>query len=1059
MLRGIVSGTNDWNETPDYGLYYLPMSDTESFIPIVTGGPLFNGVISGYGQDGIYYIHTLSRGRGGVTIVDLANGQVTNTLPSFGYTPYEVAYDNAYEKVYGLMVSDTDLSFGDVGDNSYSIGYIDYSPSGINGSSSFPLSGKYNAYTSRDGSGYLMKLVENNGEVTGVELCEVDLNSGSVYENFEIDEKPQGMGSMAVHPSTRELYWIANKGNGEPTTLWKMDPRRGRPTLVHTYKGCQQILSIEFVVPQNMSAPAEVSNLAANFENGSLTGVLSFTTPATNQDGSKGESLVYAVTDAATGVSLASANCAYGEDVEVPLTVSESGFYEFSVTVADGENVSKAVKLRLYIGNDQPIVPMLKPAIVAEDGTVTLEWLAAEAGINGGYVNPAEITYKVVRYPDMTVVAEAISNLSATDVLPDTERFTAYYYGVSAKFADKESGQRYSEKIVRGYLLPPYENTFRTQDDLTGFVTYNGNGSFYNWQLNSWSGGLEVNGDSSVEMDQWLLTPEMKLERGQNYLLEISAHTNGARIENYELCMGDAQSAEAMTKVLGSAEVMTYMASEPDVNRFWISPEEDGSCYLAIHANSPAGSGRLCIDKFSLSSGIPDSAPGDCGNLSVSRDIKGDYVATIEFTAPDKTFVGDDLESISYLTVCRDGQLIEKFTDVKPGQHLTCVDRTLTTFGEYVYEIQAANEHGAGRTTESEPTFIGMLKPAITSWVEVEELSDGEIRLWWAPITKDINGVDIDPDRVRYHISSRYGNKAYYATDYEGTEITFKAIEDDEPQVFMTFDVIGITDSGWGGGVYSAMLPVGKPIVNFTESFPGGEFSTKPHESMKTIFMSGDLAHWETCPEKLSGVISQDGDGGCAWMVVNEAGATAGFATLKLQLADEKPAMTFWVQGIDDGVMPNENVIAVDVLDLETDSDLLESDRWVEVYSAVVGEIAANEQWVKCCVDLNKYAGKKAQIRLRGIGNSYMYLPVDNISVGSDLLTSVDVVGSSDVAVRVVGQSIEISGETGLDLVVCSVDGRVIYAGNTTGDVVRVAVAPGIFVVKVGDKSYKVAVK
>ncbi|WP_301385124.1 DUF6383 domain-containing protein, partial [uncultured Duncaniella sp.] len=62
-------------------------------------------------------------------------------------------------------------------------------------------------------------------------------------------------------------------------------------------------------------------------------------------------------------------------------------------------------------------------------------------------------------------------------------------------------------------------------------------------------------------------------------------------------------------------------------------------------------------------------------------------------------------------------------------------------------------------------------------------------------------------------------------------------------------------------------------------------------------------------------------------------------------------------------------------------------------------------------------------------------------------------------AVRVVGQSIEISGETGLDLVVCSVDGRVIYAGNTTGDVVRVAVAPGIFVVKVGDKSYKVAVK
>lgn len=1055
LLRGIVSSAST-PEIPCEGIYYLPTTDGEAFEPIYTESYIFSDALSGYEYDGQYYLHTNSRGYSSIYAINLTAGEYQPLRTRGGYSPMDISEDTQDNTVYGLLVMDGDVPYLD--DRVFKLGTISYSESNVSTNISAYLSGKYNALAAAGGTIYAIKTIESGGVATGAQLCTIDKSSGTDTKLYDLNVAPSAQGSATIHPGTGEIYWMVNDDSGQSAKLYKIDPATGNIQLVHTYYDCYEILAIEFVKPAARDIPGAVTDLSATFTNGSTEGTVSFKAPAARLDGTVGETLTYTISDTDSGIELKSGSCSYGESVEATITVPEERMYTISVAVAEGEKAGEAKTTRLYIGKDTPISPVIIKTQYNDDKTVEIEWRKADVGINGGYLEPEEVTYTLVRYPDAQTVLNDKDKTSATDVLPNNENFTIYYYGLTAEYAGKKSTERISDKHFSGTIVPPYEHSFKTADDILGYTTFTGNNSFYHWEFDSWSGSMSVGGDNNVEMDQWLFTPAVKFEAHKNYLVEIHGHTNGSREEKYEIHFGTEPTKEGMTNLAGSATLTSYSASSPDVASFWITPESDGIYHIAIRGVSAAGSGRLYIDKINIQDRIHNDAPGDFTDIEVIREIHGNFSATINFNAPDKTFTGNNLDKISKVTVTRDGLVIKEFTDVTPGARLSCDDNKLEAAGDYIYSFQATNEWGHGKVTKSEPAFIGMLKPSYSEWVVAEELSDGEIKLTWAPITQDVNGVEIDPSRVRYHISSPTSDKSYYFDNFEGTSVTFKAIEDGDSQRFMYFRVVGITDSGWSPTVtYSQTLPVGKPLTSFAESFPGGVFSTYPLASMTTYYVKGD-ASWET-DRDADDIYSQDNDNGYAIMLAYEDGASAGFCTLKMILPQVNPVLSFWVFGFDDGERENNNIVAVDVLDREEISDKPENERWTEVFSNQVSKIAPNGGWAECIADLSAYAGKNVQLRVRGVGNNYMATVIDNLCVKEGEVTSVispDVAGAS---VTTDGSSIIISGASGLSTVICTVDGRTVYSESIENDRQSVSVAPGIYVVRIGEKSFKVMVR
>ncbi|MDE7441833.1 MAG: fibronectin type III domain-containing protein [Muribaculaceae bacterium] len=159
----------------------------------------------------------------------------------------------------------------------------------------------------------------------------------------------------------------------------------------------------------------------------------------------------------------------------------------------------------IFVGEDVPGYPTDLTMTENEDGSVTLNWKAPENGKNGGYVNPANIRYKVERHGDLPVVlAEDLQECTFTDPLDDLTGPTAVKYEVMAYNSLGEGDYTMTSEILRGpaYQLPFEENFNAQVESYWGYefgantkwaYEYSG-GYSSNWDVTSYSYSLGING-------------------------------------------------------------------------------------------------------------------------------------------------------------------------------------------------------------------------------------------------------------------------------------------------------------------------------------------------------------------------------------------------------------------------------------------------------------------------------------------------------------------------------------------------------------------------------------
>lgn len=210
----------------------------------------------------------------------------------------------------------------------------------------------------------------------------------------------------------------------------------------------------------SLDCPDRVTDLTATAgDKGALTATVAFTTPAKDVDGNALKTLdkaeIYQGDQLLATVNHIEPGKSYSQVVP-----ANQGDNEYTVYVYNEKGKGLDAKVSVYCGVTVPagVTDVLLQEV---DGHPVISWKAPTAGADGGYINPSELTYTVLRGSDQTIVAQDITGTSFTD--PDeVEGQTLQVYLVYAYNVAGMSKAVYSNYIVvgKGRYTVPFQESF-----------------------------------------------------------------------------------------------------------------------------------------------------------------------------------------------------------------------------------------------------------------------------------------------------------------------------------------------------------------------------------------------------------------------------------------------------------------------------------------------------------------------------------------------------------------------------------------------------------------------
>lgn len=766
------------------------------------------------------------------------------------------------------------------------------------------------------------------------------------------------------------MYWNVCPSDGL-TYMYEVDLSTGQAQLLYQLEDGDEIMGMFIPAPAaEDGAPAECENVTLNFSGSSLSGKVSLKAPSTLFDGTaaSGELTINVL---ANGEQLGTVAAEWGAEVEIPVDLSSkgAGSYEFTIFASNGVGDGPKTKIKnVWVGADTPQATTATLAYV--NGNMEISWQPVTASVNGGYLDLDKLTYTV---KDMAgaVVAQGLTETSYTKPVAEPETLTQYFYTVEAVCDGLVSEPAQTNTVVIGSIVPPYVSDF-INDGILGWTLIDGNEDRLTWKVQS-EGCVRIQYNGGVDMDDWLITPPIKLEAGKSYEVSYETKCYGSSYpERLEVKYGRSNSAESMTEViLAPTDILN---DEYETYTYTLAPAEDGLYYIGFHGISKKDQYYLYLNNIKIAAGMAQLAPGLVTNLAATPDPIGAEKCTVSFDAPDKNYKGDALESLTKIDVFRGEELVKTFSSPAIGASLSFVDE-METGGDVTYTVVASNESGEGpKATVS--AFVGFAEPASVSVADVARTDvEGQVVVTWEPVTTDINGLTLPEGAVSYLLCTYTDRKwVPFAEGVMGTSYTYQAAEAGT-QKFVQVGVFAQTDHGIGYGAVTEMIPVGTPYPGISESFADSELKYiwgMSADEDATVMLADD--HY------FSDIKSYDGDNGFLMMhgyTDCSASVMTGIVSLE---GIENPALTFYTYNVvdSDGV-PDDNEISVSVSEIGSDS-------WTEVMApAKVNDLCSGytKEWGKVTVPLEAYAGKTIQVKITGMARFYSYTMLDNINIGS----------------------------------------------------------------------------
>ena len=823
---------------------------------------------------------------------------------------------------------------------------------------------------SSDGTLYA---IEQNGD-----LYTVNLKNGAMTLVGSTGVSAPYTGDAVIDPATDTMYWCAATENS--SALYAVDITNATATKVYDLPNAEQLcgMYIPTTVAYADGAPAAISSTPGfSFSGTSLEGTVSFYTPTRTVAGETLDAeteLDYAVY--ANGVEVATGKALPGKRVSAQVTLTKADNYYFTVTTSNEAGTSPAKGDSKFVGPDEPKAPTTFNATI-KDGNVNLSWsIVPSTGINGGSVNYTEAKFKVVRYPDMKVVAEDLTNSTrtATDELPTPEVRTEYYYVLSSTVDGVDAPDVKSASFKAGAIDPEETLDFTTALSMAGWTIADANEDDYKWGFYSYSKVLQIS--TSRGFDDWAITPAVKVKAGTSYPVTITV-SSSSRNETVEVFWGTEPTVEAMTNEL--IEESTFQASSSSPVEFSgdLSAAESGIVYIGIHACTPSPSSTINLHSIKIASGETATAPAAPGNFKAESPVDGTCQATISFTLPTKCINGEEITEETALTkveILRDEEVIETLTeDLTPGTEIEYVDNSEDlTLGKHVYAAVAYNSHGDGAMAQAE-LLVGANRPAAPASARfVEDGNTGKVTISWDSVTEDFQGNTIKPEAITYKIIDRGYN--VIGEGVTGTSFVYQAVDEGD-QAFVQFGVYAVTVGGESAMAPTAYKPAGTAYrTPWAESFANKQVSSifgfnyiKGQEPWQFISIHEDAP---AVPGP------QDADGGFAFL--EAYGDLTALVTGKIDLEGLfSPAFTYYTYNYSSGS------VYTNALEVQVDNG--DGRGFVTVQKDVVAETGPVNEWNKVSVDLSEYDGQTVILRIVPTDLGLAMYTLDNLRVGSNV--------------------------------------------------------------------------
>lgn len=683
--------------------------------------------------------------------------------------------------------------------------------------------------------------VDSDGQLYGItfdekKLYRIDKSTGAMEEvgdlelPFNISADPM---SAVYDPAGKRAIWVAVDGNSKESALLSVDPVTAKVEKIADMPGNEHILGL-YTPETSANAPAAPTKISY------AGGKLCMKAPSSTHFSGEELSGALTIEVISKGKTIKELGVSPGEDVAADLPLAD-GDYHLFIRVRNAAGLSPERRLDTFVGSDMPCAVSELTLSMEDTKNSVLTWEAPDKSVHGGAIDDNSLNYRVVRFPDETVVAEGLKETSFTEPIP--EAHARYYYEVTA-FAGSLEGERAVSNVVTGgdVWVLPYTETFDTQADFDSFKVVDANNDLHTWQhmlpAGETSGYAYLVGNGTADVDtgiyegngndDYLISPSVRLKSGVDYRMQFDSYDNFLTYEYLSIYLGKEKN-----NVGGEKKIFSEQIKNNSVMSFIFSVEEDGLYNFLFHGDNPGQSVSLSLDNISVDVYAALNGPDCAADVTATAGAFGKLENTLSFTLPVKKYNGESLDVIDRVEIYRNGSRrpVKTFDSVKPGEKITWLD-TEVEQGMVNYRILVFNSEGQGKEALVS-NWVGVDQPALVGNPYVRMNDDFK-----AVVTFDkvggagMHGGYVNPEEVTYALFryNQYNWSNPWEQVSEFSDVT-EIVDKDYfgwGQAWVDYAIVASNSAGLSEGCIVGLV-LGEPYARpYSESFAMGFASLDP---------------------------------------------------------------------------------------------------------------------------------------------------------------------------------------------------------------------------------------
>lgn len=528
--------------------------------------------------------------------------------------------------------------------------------------------------------------VSGEGEIFAIDdngaLVQLDPATGEKSRTVvETGFSPALLQSCCWSPTDNSVYWAAY--NYSSSQLIRITPATAKVERLCSFADNQEFIGLYCTDPVAKPLAPAAPALSLNYaEPGSTSAELSVGLPSLTVDGSPLAGTV-SVNVTLDGTPILEMNEQPSGATVMHNLILPEGAHVIEAYCANGHGRGIRASLRTFTGTDSPVAAELTGS-VSQDYTVTLGWDAPAQGASGGWFDPSELSYTLLR--DGKVIADNIRETSFTDRPGD--ELHAYLYTLRTLYAGSECGASLLRLVCGDCVALPYSVSFSDTDPLALFHVIDNNKDGSTWSHDDNQGTLQYNYNSRNAGDDYAVLPRMRFTAGNVYHIELTARSISSSFpEKFEIVYGDRPEVSALTTVVLEPQTVP---EDPTLFKADFTAPASGTGHLAVHCVSDADMSTLSVFDIRVEELGSPAAPAAPLDFKAVATGEGTGVA-LSLTVPSETFGGTPLSGVDAIVLTRNGKPVDNAFPANPAAGAVLTFDDVADFGFNNYEARAVS--------------------------------------------------------------------------------------------------------------------------------------------------------------------------------------------------------------------------------------------------------------------------------------------------------------------------------------------------------------------------------